>query len=118
MASKVTSNSAWKDYQSVLGRKPGDFKFSQEKPVWSYDDSDLKAYYDKLLNREDFSFDLNNNALYNQYKDFYTKQGNLAMMDTIGQASAMTGGYGNSYAAAAGQQAYQQNLDKLGEMVP
>lgn len=118
MAGKVTSNSAWKDYQSVLGRKPGDFKFSQEKPVWSYDDLDLKAYYDALLNREDFSFDLNNNALYNQYKDFYTKRGNLAMMDTIGQASAMTGGYGNSYAASAGQQAYQQNLDKLGEMVP
>ena len=118
MASKVTSNSAWKDYQTALKAKPGEFKFSGVKPVWEYDDSTLNKYYDALLNRKDFSFDLNNNALYNQYKDFYTKQGQLAMIDTIGQASSMTGGFGNSFAAAAGQQAYQQNLDKLGEMVP
>lgn len=118
MASKVTSNSAWKDYQAALKAKPGAFKFSGKKPEWSYDETDLNTYYDALLNRKDFTFDLNNNALYNQYKDFHTKQGHLAMMDTIGQVAAMTGGYGNSYATVAGQQAYQQNLDKLGEMVP
>ena len=118
MASKITSNSAWNNYQSVLKAKPGDFKFSGKKPKWSYDESTLNAYYDALLNRKDFTFDLNNNALYNQHRDIYTKQGKLAMMDTIGQASAMTGGYGNSYAVSSGQQAYQQNLDKLSEMVP
>lgn len=94
------------------------YSFKEQKPTYNYDDSKMKQYYDKLLNRKDFSFDINGNALFNQYKDFYQKQGKLAMMDTIGQASAYTGGYGNSYATSAGQQAYQQNLDKLNEVVP
>jgi hypothetical protein len=40
------------------------------------------------------------------------------MMDTMGQAAAMTGGYGNSYAASVGNQAYQGYLQKLNEVVP
>lgn len=107
--------------------KPGQFSYNKQKPVYSfnekrpeytYDDSRLQEYYDKLMNRKDFSFDINGNALFNQYKDYYQKQGQLAMMDTMGQASALTGGFGNSYAASAGQQAYQQNLDKLNDVVP
>ena len=39
--------------------------------------------------------------------------GKTAMADTIGQASAMTGGYGNSYATTAGSQAYQSYLQQL-----
>lgn len=94
------------------------YSFTEKKPVYSYDDTALKSYYDKLMSRKDFSFDINGNALFNQYRDFYQKQGQMAMMDTMGQASALTGGYGNSYAASAGQQAYQQNLDQLNAVVP
>lgn len=72
----------------------------------------------KILNREKFSYDLNGDALYQQYKDKYIQQGKLAMDDAIGQASAMTGGYGNSYAQSVGQQAYQAQLDNLNDMVP
>lgn len=39
--------------------------------------------------------------------------GKVAMADTVGQASAMTGGYGNSYATTAGSQAYQGYLQQL-----
>jgi hypothetical protein len=42
----------------------------------------------------------------------------MAMGDAIGQASAMTGGYGNSYAQSVGQQAYQAQLDNLNDIVP
>lgn len=69
-------------------------------------------------NRDKFSYDLNGDALYQQYKDKYIQQGKLAMQDTIGQASAMTGGYGNSYAATAGNQAYQASLQNLNDIVP
>lgn len=68
---------------------------------------------DKILNRERFSYDLNGDALYRQYKDRAVKNGRLAMMDTMGQAAAMTGGYGSSYAQSAGQQAYQKQMDGL-----
>ncbi len=69
-------------------------------------------------NRGKFTYDLNGDALYQQYKDKYINQGRLAMQDTIGQASAMTGGYGNSYAATAGNQAYQASLQNLNDIVP
>ncbi len=98
--------------------KPGDFKYTPKKPTWNYNDKALRSVYEQIMNRKDFSFDVNESALYNQYKDMYQKQGQMAMMDTMGQAAAMSGGYGNSYAAAAGMQAYQQNLDKLTEKVP
>lgn len=93
-----------------LSQKPGDYT-SQ----WH---TQLNEIMNKILNREDFSYDLNGDALYQQYKDQYTTQGKLAMIDTMGQAQAMTGGYGNSYAQSVGQQAYQGYLQQLNEVVP
>lgn len=71
-----------------------------------------------ILNRKDFSYDFNADALYQQYKDKYIQQGKMAMADAIGQASAMTGGYGNSYAASVGNQAYQAQLNNLNDIIP
>lgn len=78
----------------------------------------LKDQMDKINNREKFTYDLNGDALYQQYKDQYMTQGRLASADAMGQASAMTGGYGNSYAATVGNQAYQGYLQKLNDVVP
>lgn len=72
----------------------------------------------KLLNRESFSYDLNADALYRQYKDSYLRQGKQAMEDTVGKVSALTGGYGNSYAQTAGQQTYNGYLQQLGDKIP
>ena len=72
----------------------------------------------KVLNRDKFQYDINGDALYQQYKDRYIQQGKQAMMDTVGQAAALTGGYGNSYAQKAGQQAYQGYLQGLNDKVP
>lgn len=78
----------------------------------------LGAVMDKILNREDFSYDLNGDALYKQYKDQYALGGKMAMMDTMGQAAALTGGYGNSYASTAGNQAYQAYLQGMNDKIP
>lgn len=72
----------------------------------------------QILNRKDFSYDLGSDALYQQYKDQYMSQGALAMQDTMGQAAALTGGYGNSYAQSVGQQTYQGYLQQLNDKVP
>lgn len=72
----------------------------------------------RILNREKFSYDLNGDTLYQQYKNKYIQQGKLAMQDTMGQAQAMTGGYGNSYAHSVGQQAYNAQLENLNDIVP
>lgn len=66
-----------------------------------------------LTNQPKFSYDLSKDTLYNQMKDQYQVMGQQAMKDTIGQASAMTGGYGNSYATTAGSQAYQGYMQQL-----
>lgn len=66
-----------------------------------------------LANQPKFSYDLSKDTLYNQMKDQYQVMGQQAMADTIGQASAMTGGYGNSYATTAGSQAYQGYMQQL-----
>lgn len=81
-------------------------------------DPTLSALYDQIMNREDFSYDLNGDALYQQYKDRFQNMGQQAMMDTMGNAAAMTGGYGSSYASTAGNQAYQQYLQQLNDIVP
>ena len=88
----------------------GDFTWSQQGKY----DSLIKAYED----RDGFSYDFNADALYQQYKNKYIQQGKMAMADTMGQAAAMTGGYGNSYAQTVGQQQYQASLDKLNDVIP
>ena len=40
------------------------------------------------------------------------------MRDTVGQAAALTGGYGSSYAESVGQQQYGAYLQKLSERIP
>ena len=81
-------------------------------------DAQLQELYNQIVNRDKFSYDINSDALYQQYKDQYTTQGRLAMMDTMGQAAALTGGYGSSYAQSVGQQQYQAYLQQLNEVVP
>lgn len=78
----------------------------------------LEGIYQQIVNRQPFKYDMNGDMLYQQAKDQYVQGGRQAMMDTMGQAAALTGGYGNSYASTAGNQAYQQYLLQLNAMVP
>ena len=112
--SKSTQD-AEKYRQDVLDAKPGEFTYDPYQSNWQ---TQLDDTINKILNREKFSYDLNGDALYQQYKDQYMLQGNMAMMDTMGQAAAMNGGYGSSYAQTVGQQTYQGYLQQLNDRVP
>lgn len=96
--------------QSIIDKKPGEFN--------SQYDSQIQKLYEQLQNRPKFTYDLDGDALYQQYKNQYQRLGQQAMQDTVGNAAALTGGYGNSWAATAGSQAYQDYLSKLNEIVP
>lgn len=78
----------------------------------------LEDLYRQITERQPFTYDMNADPVYRQYKDQYVRQGKQAMQHTIGQAAALTGGYGNSYAQSAGQQAYNAYLEQLGAVVP
>lgn len=77
---------------------------------------DIDRILKSILNREEFDYKLSSDPLYEQYKELYMQNGKKAMMDTIGNASALTGGYGNSYAVTAGNQAYGEYLTQLNEI--
>ena len=96
-----------------------DYAADAARPVYkaSYED-ELKKAYDSISQRESFSYDAADDPLYRKYRDDYIRQGRLAMKDSTGQAAALTGGYGSSYAQRLGQQQYDEHLSRLGDIVP
>ena len=88
-----------------------------EKQQSAYDPL-YQAAVKKYAGRGDFSYNADEDPLFAQYKDSYTKQGRMAMEDTIGKASSMTGGYGNSYAQQAGQQTFNGYMSALNDKIP
>lgn len=94
--------------EDLENNKPGDF-------VSKYD-SQIDSIVNNILNREQFDPNsVYDTDLYKNYREQYMQQGNKAMRDTIGNISGMTGGYGSTYATAAGQQAYDGYLSQLGD---
>lgn len=88
----------------------GNFAFSENE--W------LKNVKDGIKNHDDFSYDVNSDALYQQLVDQYVQQGKMASADVMGKAAGMTGGYGNSYANTVGNQVYQSYIQQLNNEVP
>ena len=96
--------------QQVQSRRPGAYQSR-----W---DAELDSLYDQITNRKPFQYDLNQDALYQQYKEQYQRLGRTAMQDTMGQAASLTGGYGSTYAEQVGQQTYNAYLQSLNDIVP
>ena len=96
--------------QQVQSRRPGAYQSR-----W---DAELDRLYDQITNRKPFQYDLNQDALYQQYKEQYQRLGRTAMQDTMGQAASLTGGYGSTYAEQVGQQTYNAYLQSLNDIVP
>ena len=94
----------------VQSRRPGSYE-SQ----W---DGELTELYNRIANRKPFSYDIGTDPVYQQYREQYQRQGRLAMQDTMGQAAALTGGYGSTYGEQVGQQAYNAYLQNLNDIVP
>lgn len=81
-------------------------------------DAELERLYAAITGRPAFSYDPASDPVYNSYAQSYQRRGRLAMRDTVGQAAALTGGYGSSYAQSVGQQQYDSYLQSLGEALP
>lgn len=113
-AAPYTPSAAVTQAQQMLNQqqanKPGAYQ-----STWQQQANDTLQ---QILNRKPFTYDLNSDALYQQLTDQYVGQGKMAMIDTVGQTAALTGGYGNSYAQNAGQQAYHGYLQQLNAQVP
>ena len=104
----VAAARAYRD--SVAAMQPEDYTSGFE--------ARLQELYDQIAGREAFSYDPEEDEMYKRYARLYAAQGAAAMEDTMGQAAALTGGYGSSYAQAVGQQAYDRYLGELAALVP
>lgn len=70
----------------------------------------LDSIMQQIANPKQFKYEFNGDEMFKYYADLYTQKGRQASMDAMGQAAALTGGYGNSYAQQVGQQGYEQYL--------
>lgn len=98
--------------------KADTFTYDSAPEYLSKNQEMIDAAYEKIMGRPAFSYDPETDPAYQQYKDQYTRQGKLAMEDTLGQVSARTGGLASSYAGSAAQQSYNQYMSALGDKIP
>ena len=96
--------------ESAMSAKPASYQSRYEKQI--------VGLYDQIMNRPVFSYDARRDPLARQYREQYIRSGQRAMEDSIGASAALTGGYGNSWAATAGYQAYGKYLQALNDQLP
>ena len=89
-------------WQQIQQQQPGQYQ-SQ------YTDM-LNNIMQQIQNPQEFKYEFNGDNLFQAYSDLYSQKAKQGMMDAMGQAAGLTGGFGNSYAQAVGQQQYQQNM--------
>lgn len=77
--------------------------------------NDIDSLFDQIMNYGDFSYDQEKDNLFQIFKQQYQREGQQAMKNQIGIATAQTGGYNNSYAQSSAQQAYQNSMNQLND---
>ena len=100
------------------GNGGGGFSYEAAPTYTSRYQSQIDDLTRQILNREAFSYDPEKDPTYQQYKDSYTRSGERAMQDTLGQVSARTGGLASSYAGSAAQQTYDNYMGALADKIP
>lgn len=103
---------------SIQGVNTEKFSYQNAPSYTSKYQDQIDDLMSSILNREQFSYDPESDPTYQQYKESYTRNGQRAMQDTIGQVSARTGGLASSYASAAGQQTYDGYMSALADKIP
>ena len=94
------------------------FAFGGAPSYTSRYDEKLNELVDQILNRGPFSYDAENDPLYQFYQDRYQRNGDKAMRDTLGAQAARTGGLSSSYAGSVAQQSYNDYMQGLNDIVP
>lgn len=93
--------------------------YKNPAPTWTprYE-AEIQGLLSDISNRKGFSYNMNEDPIYQQYRDQYVREGQRAMKDTVAQTAALTGGYGSTYGAIAAQQGYDNYLAGLNDVVP
>ena len=101
-------SNAWAAIESLQQQLKGDTKYGE----------DLDKIVADLMNRPAFQYDVEKDPLFQQMLASQKEAGEKAMEDTVARSAALTGGYGNSWAQSAGQQAYDQQIRAAYDQLP
>lgn len=96
----------------------GGFSYASAPTYTNKYQSQIDELTAQILGREAFSYDPEKDPTYQQYKESYTRSGERAMQDTLGQVAARTGGLTSSYAGSAAQQTYDNYMGALADKIP
>ena len=100
-----------------VGEEPT-FDYSVAQPSFgnSYGNA-LDEMLNKILTREDFSYNAEDDPLYQQYAEMYRREGDRARENTLADIASSAGGM-NSWAVTAAQQAQNNYNAQLGDKIP
>ena len=89
----------------------------QEQYKSQYADQ-MAAGLNSIVNRKEFSYDPLKDANYQSMAKLYQKQGRQASQNAMGDAAALNGGFGSSFALTASQQAQNDYNQMLASQLP
>ena len=104
-------NSPEQQYEDYLKENPLPEEYNSKY------DLQIDALLSQILNRDDFSYNVMNDPLYQQYSKMYAREGDRAMKETMAEAAAGAGGM-NSFAITAAQQAANNYSARLNDTIP
>lgn len=78
----------------------------------------LNNIMNRIQNRKSFSYDMDTDSMFQNSLQSAMTTGKAAMQDTMGQAAALTGGYGSTYATSAANQAYNAYIQDAYNNLP
>lgn len=104
-------------YQATQNREP--YSYAGTAPVYeSRYDPQIQNTIAGILDRGEFSYDPKTDPVYSSYQKQYTREGQRATADALGQAAAATGGMPSSYAVTAATQAGDYYASQMADKIP
>lgn len=113
MLNYVNQQKALEGYQNYFKN----YEANNPQPTAPQSDPRIDQMLNEILNRDEFSYDVANDPLYQQYRQMYQREGDRAMRDTLAEIATGAGGM-NSYAVTAAQQANNYYNSQLNDKIP
>ena len=104
------TDNAWNRFRRERNDRPDPYQSEWEEKA--------KAMYAEIANRKPYNYDINNDPMYQQYKQQYTAGAQQALSQGNALASGMTGGYGSTSIGAVGQQTNLNYMDRMNDALP
>ncbi|MDR1116713.1 MAG: hypothetical protein LBL09_00495 [Oscillospiraceae bacterium] len=114
VSSSTPTYSSYYDYNY----QPSSFTYSPAPDYQSQYKAQTDALLNEVLNFKDFSYDHEDDPLFQQRKAAYLREGQRSVNNTIGDVAAATGGIASSYAATAAQQSGDYFTSKIADSIP